>query len=105
MERDRADFTKLATKLEQHPPFPKETTLRNIVTGINADKDVNVQDLFILGRDTVKHMEGQSVFSYSYKRKTKVKTLAAARAIKVTDDRTIDPALLFQRFLMVSQSG
>ena len=35
----------------------------------------------------------------------KVKTMASARAIEVTEDRTIDPALLFQRFLAVSQSG
>jgi hypothetical protein len=33
-----------------------------------------------------------------------VKTLATARAIKITEDRTIDIALLFQRFLVVSQS-
>ena len=46
-----------------------------------------------------------SVFSYSYKRKMKVKTLASARAIKVSEDQAIDPALLFQRFLVVSQSG
>ena len=35
----------------------------------------------------------------------KVKTMASARAIEVTEDRTIDPALLFQMFLVVSQSG
>jgi hypothetical protein len=34
-----------------------------------------------------------------------VKTLATSRAIKITEDRTIDIALLFQRFLVVSQSG
>ena len=50
-------------------------------------------------------MGGQSVFSYLYKRTNKVKTLASARAIKITNDRSIDPALLFQRFLVVSQSG
>ena len=49
-------------------------------------------------------MENQSVL-YSYKRKMKVETLASARAIKVSEDQAIDPALLFQRFLVVSQSG
>ena len=41
-ERDKADLAKLATKLDQHSPFSgmsEETTLRNIITGINADKD------------------------------------------------------------------
>ena len=95
MEKDKTDLAKLATKLVQHSPssdMSEETTLRNIITGINADKDVNVQDLFVVGRVTVKPMEGQSVFSYSYSRTNKVKALASARAIKVTDDRTIDPA-------------
>ena len=105
MERDRADYAILATKLEQHSPFLKETTLQNIVTGINADKDVNVQYLFIVGRDTIKHMEGQSVFSYSYKLMNKVKTLAAARTIKITGQQTIDSSLLLQRFHVVYQSG
>ena len=79
--------------------------MRNIITGINANDDVNVDDLFTVGNSTVQTMEGQSIFSYSHKRNTRVKTLATARAIKVTEDRTIDPALLFQRFLVVSQSG
>ena len=78
MERDRADLAILATKLEQHSPFLKETTLQNIVTRINADKDVNVQDLFIVGRDAVKHMEGQFVFLYSYKRKNKVQDTSSS---------------------------
>jgi len=100
MERDRADLAKLASNLEQYSPFSEETTLRNIITGINADKYINVQDLFTVGKSVVTEMKGQSVFEYSYKRKNKVKTLASARSIKVSEDRTIDPALLFQRFLL-----
>ena len=34
-----------------------------------------------------------------------MKTLASDRKVKVSEDRTIDPALLFQRFLVVSQTG
>ena len=105
MERDRTDMAKLATKLEKHSPFSEGKALRNIIMGINADTDVNVQDLFSAGKETVTHMEGQAIFSYTYKRKAKVKTLAASRTMKITEDQTIDPALLFQRFLVVSQSG
>ena len=67
--------------------------------------DVNVQDLFNAGKETVTQMEGQAIFSYTYKRKAKVKTLAASRTIKIMEDQTIDPASLFQRFLIISQSG
>ena len=104
IQRDTADLEKIYTKLEQYSPFSEDASLRNIITGINADDDVNVQDLFIVGRE-VKQMEGQHVFEYSCRRKNKVKTLASARSIKVRVDRVIDPALLFQRFLVVSQSG
>ena len=105
IQRDTADLEKNYTKLEQYSPFSEDASLRNIITGINAADDVNVQDLFIVGREVVKQMEGQPVFEYSYRRKNKVKTSASARSIKVTVDRVIDPALLFQRFLVVSQSG
>jgi len=64
-----------------------------------------VPDLFTVGVGIVTEMNGVSVFDYSYKRKSKVKTLAYARGVKVSEERTIDPVLLFQRFLVVSQSG
>jgi hypothetical protein len=46
------------TTSEQHKeeaaagtPFSDETTLRKPITGINADDDVNVHDLFTVGRE------------------------------------------------------
>ena len=45
------------------------------------------------------------MFSYSHKRTNAVNTLASTRAITVDKERGIDSALLFKRFLMVSQSG
>ena len=50
-------------------------------------------------------MEGQVTFSYSHKRNSKGKTLASAKAVEVAEDRSIDPGFLFQRFLVVSQTG
>ncbi len=58
-----------------------------------------------MGTDAVTNMEGQAVFSYSHKRTNAVKTLASTRSVTVDKERGIDPALLFQRFLVVSQSG
>ncbi|KAG0725600.1 hypothetical protein GWK47_038312 [Chionoecetes opilio] len=40
-----------------------------------------------------------------YKRSMKAKTLASSVAVDVAKDKTIDPALLFQRFLVVSQTA
>ena len=66
-ERDKADMVKLETKLKEDSPFSEGKALRNINTGINADEDVNVKDLFNVGKDALAQMEGQGVFSYTYK--------------------------------------
>ena len=102
MARDKEDLAKLAAKVDQQSPFSDEVALRNIITGINADTNVNFQYLF---KDAVTNMEGQAVFSYSHKRTNAVKTLASTRAVTVDKERGMDPALLFQRFIVVSQSG
>ena len=105
MARDKEDLAKLAAKVDQQSPFSDEVALRNIITGINADTNVNFQYHFIVGKDAVTNMEGQAVFSYSHKRTNAVKTLASTRAVTVDKERGMDPALLFQRFIVVSQSG
>ena len=51
--------------LEKHSPFPEGKALRNIIMRINVDMDVNVQDLFSAVKETVTHMEGQAIFSYT----------------------------------------
>ena len=65
--RDRTD---MATKLLKHSPFSEGKALWNIITGINADSDVNVQDLSA-GKETVTQMKGEAIFSYTYKQKAK----------------------------------
>ena len=48
MARDKEVLAKLAATHDQHSPFSDEVALRNIITGINADTNVNVQNLFIV---------------------------------------------------------
>ena len=105
LKRDEIDLGKSAEKLDSVTPFSTVESLRNILTGINANEDVNVQDLFEIGRDIVQEMDGQSVFSNSHKWSLNSKTLASSKSVKVSADRSIDPALLFQRFFRVSQTG
>lgn len=80
-------------------------SLPNIITSVNANKDVNVHYLFTIGREIVVTMEGQSLFSVKYKRSMKTKTLPSSEATNVAKDKTIDTALLLQRFLVVSQTA
>lgn len=75
------------------------------MNGVVAEGDVNVHEFESVGRNIMDKMIGQSVFSLSFKRKDKAKTLANISSVKVTPERTIDPGLLFQRFLVVSQLG
>ena len=105
MKRDHDDLEKINNKLRVFSPFSREASLHNIITGVNANEEVNVHDMFTIGKETVVKMKGQAVFSYSYKRNMKAKTLASASVVKVAEDRTINPVLLFQRFLVVSQTG
>ena len=95
MARDKEDLAKLAAKLDQQSPFSGEVVLRNTITGINAGTNVNVQNLFIVGKDAVTNMEGQAVFSYAHKRTNAAKTLASTIADTVNKERGIAPALLF----------
>ena len=74
IERDRTDLQKLASKFERHSPFTEGQNLINVITGINTDKDVNVQNLFAVGKNTIEEIENHSVFSYSCERKMKAKT-------------------------------
>ena len=60
--REAGLTAKLATKLAKHSPFSEGKALRNIITGINTDMDVNVQDLFNAGKETVTEMERQAIF-------------------------------------------
>ena len=60
MERDRTDIAQLATKLAKHSPFSEGKALRNIITGINTDMDVHVQDLFNAGKETVTQFNGRT---------------------------------------------
>lgn len=46
-------------------------------------------------------MIGQPAFTLSFKQKDRAKTLGEDSAVKVNPEQTIDPALLFQRFLVV----
>ena len=105
MKRDHADLENMKEKLSTCKPFSPDTSLRNIVTGVVAKEDVNVHEFETVGNEILEKMVGKSIFEISFKRKDRAKTLADESSIKIAKDRTIDPALLFQRFLIMSQTG
>jgi len=66
---------------------------------------VNVHDFESVGNKIIEDIIGKSAFTYKFKRKDRAQTLGNISAVKIAPDRTIDPGLLFQRFLVVSRSG
>ena len=78
--------------------------LRNVVNGIVAVQDVNEHEYDSVADKIIQKMIGQPVFTFSFSRKDKAKTLGETSAVKVAPDRTIDSAHLFQRFLVVSRT-
>lgn len=76
----------------------------NIVNGIIADEDVNVLEYETVSEHIISQVKQQSLI-LQFNRKERVRTLADASVIDVAPDRIINPELLFQRCLIVSQSG
>ena len=81
--------------------------LCNIVSGVVADTIVNVHHLVSVGNNIVDDMDGKEMFFYSLRRINKAKTLSEVSKMKYDDDtgRSIETALLFQRLLVVANTG
>ena len=105
VKRDASDLETLSTKLRPCSPFAPDPSLRNIFTGVVATNDFNVTRFQELGTRVVRELIGKAAFTCSFKRSLKAKTLAFSSSVKVSGEQSIDPALLFQRLLVVSQSG
>ncbi|CAC5392863.1 unnamed protein product [Mytilus coruscus] len=101
--RDCQDLKTFLSFLISRNPFEQETSLRNIETGVSADKFVNVDNSKELGIKILKSMDGQKIDEFSFKRKEQAIILSAKSAIKVDDEViTVESQLLFQRFLAAS---
>ena len=98
--RDRGDLKKIANELKTFSPFSDKVFLQNIITGVNANEDVDVHNLFTTGSEIVAIMEGRSVFFFSYRRSMKAIALPSTVALEVAEEVSIDPAVLFQRLLV-----
>ncbi|KAH3706143.1 hypothetical protein DPMN_065523 [Dreissena polymorpha] len=85
--------------------YTADPTLRNMVTEIVAGSDVNVHAIDAVGKTIIRYIIGKSVLSYKLTRKYRAKPLGNSLAVKIASDRAFCPALLFQRFLVVSKFG
>ena len=104
LNRDQAGLEKINEKLSTCMPFSLDPSLRNIITGLAANEDMNVDEHETVEKEITEKMIGKHVFGIPFKWKDQAKTLADESTIKFAQGRTTDPDLLFQRFLVLSKT-
>ena len=67
--RDEQDNTKLLGFLQERNPFDQDSSLRNIATGVTADKSVNADKAKEVGCKILGSMKGKNVVEYTFKKK------------------------------------
>jgi len=105
IERDRADFCKFDERLKAFDSILNSEAMINVCTGVEATPDVNVHEFERVGNVIIEKMIDQNVYQYSFSRAGIASTMASNSEVKVGDQRSIDPALLFQRFWLTSNTN
>ncbi|VDI77901.1 Hypothetical predicted protein [Mytilus galloprovincialis] len=105
-KRDTKDTMIFASFLEERNPFIEEEGMRNIETGVSATSDVNADRAKDIGLSILKSMEGKCVSDFTFKRKHQAITLQDKPICVYAEPEiaTIDPQLLFQRFIVAADS-
>ena len=87
-------------------PFDDDPSPHNITTDEVADESINVDKFIEIGESVVRNLQGLNIFDYTFHRKDAIKNMSSKRCIKSKDDNAqIDPALLFQRLLVLAKSN
>jgi hypothetical protein len=97
-ERDQKDVLSIIDVMKDRSPFAGDANLRNIETGVGADRSVNADNAKGVGDKIIKSMEGRNILDFSFKRKDQVVTMSSKTSIKIDGETVhVDPQLLFQR--------
>lgn len=105
-KRDTKDTLIFTSFLEERNPFVDEEGLRNIETGVSATSDVNAEKAREIGEGILASMNNRSVSDFSFKRKSQAITFHEKPTCLnfETENLSIDPQLLFQRFIVAADS-
>ena len=97
---------KVVERLSNMSPFQSDNkSLMNIANGVVADESSDIDDFFSIGSAIVEKMIGKDVYDFSFKRKDAAKTMSIKTKIGKNNEIEIDPALLFQRLLVVAKTS
>ena len=81
--RDTKDTHILLLTMYQRNPFAENTSLRSIMTGVNATGDVDVCRAKEIGQNIMDSMTGIPVAQYTFKRSDQVTTLQSKPSVRV----------------------
>ncbi|CAC5398050.1 unnamed protein product [Mytilus coruscus] len=100
-KKDTNDIQTFLAFLKSRNPFIEpevDRSLRNIETGVVADKTVNVDDAKMVGTCTIQEIVGKNIADHTFRRKKQVITLGNKVQAKLDGKPLrIDSQLLFQR--------
>ncbi|VDI45484.1 Hypothetical predicted protein, partial [Mytilus galloprovincialis] len=100
-KKDTNDIQTLLTFLKSRNPFidsEVDRSLRNIETGVVADKTVNVDDAKKVGTSILQELVGKNIADHTFRRKKQAITLGNKVQAKLDGEPLrIDSQLLFQR--------
>ena len=104
--KDASDSLAITFFLAERNSFSGDPSLRNIVTGVVADSDVDVTEAEEKGLTILKSMKGKSAAELSFKKSDQVKTLGHKNSKTRNNEKlpTVYPQLLYQRCLTGSAS-
>ena len=103
--RDMKDTHTLLLTMSERNPFAESTSLRNIMTGVNATGDVDVCRAKEIGQKIMDSMTGIPVAQYTFKRSDQVTTLQSNSSVRVDGQPIhVHPELLFQRLSVASNA-
>lgn len=106
MQCDLKDTVTVLISLAERSPFAEDPSLRNIMTGVNADSNVNVDAAAEVGTKILESMTGKSVCSYSFSRYAQAITMASKSSLTIGDESLqVDLQLLFQRLILTCNSA
>ena len=98
IERDLKDRQIFKEFLVARNPFSASEDLVNILNGMHAGTDVNVERSKDIGFSILKKMNDKSPGEFTFRKKEQAVTLASKNAVKIKEDSVqIDSNLMFQR--------
>ena len=105
-KRDAKDTLVILTTLADRNPFASDPNLRNIMTSVNADNAVNVDQARATGEKILSSMIGKIAGDYTFKRSDQAVTLASKFSVRIEGDNVqVDPQLLIQRLIIACSSS